>query len=126
MIAERFGDSRAEIIAVHGQRPAGRHLMLIGAGENQRTGAAHFLVQQAHGIELPVVRPKRVGADQFGQAIGLVGIGGDRLTVALTAAHFMQDDRDTGRNELPAGFGTGETATDNVNRRGKSCHGVAL
>ena len=67
-------------------------------------------MQQADRISGPVVGSERVGADELGQAVGLVGVG------AAHGAHFMQDNGNASLGDLPGGFGTGETATDDMNR----------
>ena len=64
-----------ERIAVDRERAAGRQLVVIAGGENERAGAAHFLVQEADGVGLPVVGAERVRADELGKAIGLVRFG---------------------------------------------------
>jgi hypothetical protein len=69
------GDLGREAVAVDGQGAAGRHLVLVGGRHDQRVQLAHLGVQQAHGVELPVVGAERVGAHHLGQAVGLVGVG---------------------------------------------------
>jgi hypothetical protein len=44
-----------EAFAVDRQGAAGRDLVRVGGCHDQRAAAAHFRVQQAHGVELPVV-----------------------------------------------------------------------
>ena len=66
---------RREAVAVHGERAAGRHLVRVAAGHDERAAAAHLGVQQPDGVVLPVVGAEGVGADQFGQAVGLVRVG---------------------------------------------------
>jgi len=107
---ESGGDLGGEAIAVHGQGAAGRHLVLVAAGQDDRAAAAHLGVQQAHGVVLPVVGAERVGADQLGEAVGLVGVG------AAHRAHFVQDGRHAGFRQLPGRFGSGQAAADYVNR----------
>ena len=48
---------------------------------------AHLLVQQADGVVLAIVGAERIGADQFGQAVGLVRLG------AARRPHLVQHDR---------------------------------
>src|SRR5690606_11550233 len=66
-------------------------------------------MQQTDGIGGCVVGTERVGADELGQLLCLVRFGAAHRT------HFMQDDGNTGLGNLPGGFGSGETAADNVN-----------
>ena len=65
-------------VAVDRERAAGRHLVGVGGAHDQRAEPAHLLVQQADGVVLRVVGAERVGADQFGIAVGLVRGGRDR------------------------------------------------
>ena len=64
-----------EIVAVDGQRAAGRQLVRVARAHDQRAGAAHLLVQQADGVGLGVVGAEGVGAHQLGQPVGLVRLG---------------------------------------------------
>ena len=106
---QRRGHGGRKAVAVDRQRAAGRHLIGVGRLHDQRAEPAHFLVQQADGIVVLVVGAEGIGADQFGQAIGLVG-GGFALW-----PHLVQGHRDAGFGELPGGFGTGQAAADNMN-----------
>ena len=56
-----------------------------------------------------IVGAERVGADELGQAVGLVGVG------AAHRAHLVQDDGHAGLGDLPGGFRAGEPAADDVN-----------
>ncbi len=71
-------------MAVHGQRAARGQLVRVGRAQDERTGAAHLLMQQADGVVLPIVGAEGIGADEFGQAVGLVGVG------AANGAHLVQ------------------------------------
>jgi hypothetical protein len=68
------GDLGREAVAIDGQGAAGGHLVLVGGRHDQAVAAAHLGVQQAHGVELPVVRAERVGAHHLGQTVGMVGV----------------------------------------------------
>ncbi len=105
----RHGVGKA--LAINRQRPACRDLMGVTAGHDHAVQQPHLRVQQAHGIVFPVVRPEGVGTDQLGQAIGVVGIGHNPCP-----AHLVQHDRHPGLGDLPGGFGTGQAATDNMDR----------
>ncbi len=65
----------------------------------------------ADGIAGRIVGAEGVGADEFGKAVGLVGIR------AAHAAHFVQDDRHAGVGDLPGGFRAGKAAADDVDGR---------
>ena len=95
-------------VAVDGQRAARRNLVGIGAGHDQRVHAPHLAMDQADGIGCRLVRPEGIGTDEFGQLVGLVGIG------AAHGAHLVQDDGNADAGDLPGGFGPGEAAADNV------------
>ena len=95
---EPGGDGRRKALPVHGQRAARRHLMDVGTAEDDRVAAAHLGMEQANGIMLPIVRPERVGTDQFGQSLGLMGLG------AAHGAHLVQDDRHARLSRLPGRF----------------------
>ena len=95
-------------VAVDRQRAAGRHLVGVGRAHDQRAERAHLAVQQADRVVLGVVGAERVGADEFGEALGLVRGGGARR------AHLVQHDRDAGVGDLPGGLAAGEAAADDV------------
>ena len=106
---DRLGHRASEAVAVHRQRAARRHLVRVGATQDQRTAAPHLLVQQPDRVVLRVVRPEGVGADQLGELVGAVRLGrADR-------PHLVQHDGNAALDELPRGFGPGEAAADDVN-----------
>ncbi len=92
--------------AIDRKRGAGRHPVLIGGAHNQRIERPHLLVEKPHRIMLGIVRAEAVGADHFGEPVGLVG----RSAVAATA-HFRQPDLKSGLGQLPGSLGSGEAAT---------------
>ncbi len=94
---------------VHRQRAAGRQLVRVGRAHDQRIAAAHFLMQQPHGILLVVVGAEAVGTDQLGEVVRLVRVRG------ADAAHFVEDDGDAGLCGLPGGFGPGQAPADDMN-----------
>jgi hypothetical protein len=49
---------------------------------------------------------KRIAADKFGEAVGLMGVGGADRT------HLVQDDVDPALRQLPRGFGAGKATAD--------------
>ena len=57
-----------------------------------------------------------VAANEFGEAIGLMGGGGAH------GAHFVEHGGEAGFGDLPGGFGAGESAADDVDR----LHGVSF
>ena len=107
-VSERRRDRGGEAFAVDRQRAAGRNLMRVGRPHDQRAGAAQLLVEQADGIGLGVVGAERVGADQFGEPVGLVRLG------AADGAHLVEDDGNAAPGDLPGGLGAGEAAADDV------------
>ncbi len=75
MVVQRLGDGGRKAVAVDRQRAAGRHLVGVGRAHDQRAQPAHFGVQQADRVVGGIVGAERVGADQFGQALGAVRLG---------------------------------------------------
>ena len=89
--------------------PAGS-LCAIGRRHDQRSGAAHLLMQEPDGIRRPVVGAEGVGADELGKGSGLM-----RLGPAL-GPHLVQHDRHAGGGGLPGGLASGEPAADHMHR----------
>jgi hypothetical protein len=108
MVREPRRDRFGKAVAIDGERPAGRQLVGVGGGEDQRAAAPHLLMQQADGIVLGIVGAERVGADQLGQAIGLVRLG------LAHRAHLVERHGHAGLGELPGGFAAGEAAADDM------------
>ena len=86
MVVQRLGDGGGKSVAVDRQRAAGGNLVGVGRAHDQRTQPAHFGVQQSDRIVGGVVGAERVGAHEFGQAIGAMGFGHP------AGAHLVQDD----------------------------------
>ena len=85
--------------------------MLIRRRHDERAGAAQFLVQKADGVILPVVRTKRIRADELGEAIRLV-----RFRRA-ERSHLMQYDRRTRCRDLMRCFRPCEARPNHMNGR---------
>ena len=101
-------DRRRKAVAVDGERAAGRHLVAVAGAHDQRSGKPHLGMQQADRIGLGVVGAEGIGADQFGEAVGLVRLG------AAHGAHLVQHDGHAGFGDLPRSFRAGEAAADDV------------
>src|SRR5579864_2125392 len=112
MRAQRRFDRGREAMPIHRQRATGRQSVLVGRAQDERARAPHFFVQQSHGIVESVVGPEGIGADQFGQALGHMGLRPPQR------AHLMQDDRQTLRCDLPPRLAAGEAAADDVDGYG--------
>ena len=95
-------------MAVDGQRTAGGQAGGIGAAQDQRAGAAHLLMEEADGIVLEIVGAQGVGADEFGQPLGVMGVG------AAHGAHLVQHDPGAGLRRLPGRFRARQSAADDV------------
>ena len=108
MAGEALRHLGGEGVAIDGERAAGRQLVAVGGGEDQRAGAAHLLVQETDGARLPVVGAERVGAHELGKTIGLVRVG------HALCAHFMDHDGDARARDLPGGLRAREPASDDV------------
>ena len=108
MAQQGVGDIIGEAVAVNRQGAAGRNLVAAGGGHDERAGASHLLVQESDGVLHLVIRAEGVRADEFGQALRLVGVGADGR------AHFVQHDRHAGAGGLPGGLRSGHAAADDV------------
>ena len=97
-------------MAVDGQRAASWDRVLVALGHDQRARQAQLGVDHTDGIGLGVIRAEGVGADQLGELVGLVGVGGTNALVA----HLVQDHALTSLRGLPRGFRAGQTAADDM------------
>ena len=118
VLRELARDRGRETIAVDGERAAGRQLVGVAGSHDQRAGAAHLLVQQADRVGGRVVGAERVGADELGQAVRLVRLGGAH------GPHLVQHDGDAGLRDLPGGLRAREAAADDVD--GGVRHGLRV
>jgi len=87
---------------------------------DQRSQPAHFRVQQPNRIVDGIVRAKRVGTHEFGEAVGAMRFGHP------VGPHLVQDHRDSRFGNLPGRFRAGEAGADNMHGlRGRfdACHG---
>ncbi len=100
-------------LAVNRQCRARGDAMRVGGAHHQRTEPPHLFLQQPDGV-IQLVAAKRVGTDQFGEAVGLVDGGGSR------GPHLVHDDAYAERGRLPGRFASGQAAADDVN------HGTIL
>lgn len=66
-------------------------------------------MQQAHGIELKIVRSEAIGTHKFGETFGQVRVG------HAHRAHFVHDNMGTRIGSLPGGLAAGEPAADDMN-----------
>ena len=108
MLRQRLGDGRREAFAVDRKRPARRHFVLIAHAHDERSGAAHFLMQEADGVACRIVRAEGIGADELRQAFALMCIG------HAPGAHFMEDDGNAGLRCLPGSLAAGQAAADDM------------
>jgi hypothetical protein len=109
---ERRRDRVREAVAVDRERSAGRHLMGVALGDDQRAQGAHLLMQQPDRVRLGVVGAEGVRADELGKAAGLVGFR------AAPGPHLVQHHRHAGAGDLPGGFGARKAAADDVDGLG--------
>ena len=103
---------RREAVSVDGERAAGGQLVRVGRAHDQRAGAAHLFVDHADGIVGGVVGAEGVGADQFRETVGEMGLG------AAHRPHLVQHHRHARLGELPRRLAARETAADDVNGLG--------
>ena len=87
--------------------------MLVRRTHHQRAQRAHLLVEQPDGIVVGIVGAEAVGADHFGETVGLMS--GCRVA---TPAHFAEAHAQARFGELPGGFGSRKTAADDVDVEG--------
>ena len=90
------------------ERAARRQLVRVGRTHDQRAGAAHLLVDHADRVVGGIVGAEGIGADQFGQRLGEVGLG------AAHRPHLVQYDRHARLRELPGRLAAREAAADDV------------
>ena len=96
-----------EAVAINGEGRTGGDAGLIGGGNHERAEPAHLFLEDADGSFERIVA-QRVGAYQFGETAGLMGLRhADR-------AHFVKADGDAPAGELPCGFAAGESGADYV------------
>jgi len=105
------GDFGGEDVAIDGEGVAAGDAGGVGAAENEGAEAAEFLLEEPGGGGF-LLGFEGIAADQFGEAIGLVGGGG------VDGAHFVEHGRVAGFGDLPGGFGAGEAATEDVDGGG--------
>ncbi len=102
------GDAGGEEFAVYGEGVTGGDGGGVGVGEEEGVGAAHLLLEEPGGGVLGLGL-EGVGADEFGEVGGLVGLGG------ADGAHLVEVDFAACCGGLECCFGTGEAATDDFN-----------
>ena len=120
MIVEGFGDGSRKSVAVDRQGATGGHLVGVGGPHDQRAQPSHFGMQQSDGIVGGIIGAERVRADQFGEAVGTVGLGHPHR------AHLVQHHGNAGIGDLPGGFRAGEAGADDMDgftRRFAGVHG---
>ena len=110
---DAFGDTFRELDAVHGQCVAGRDGGGVGFGEEDGAGAAHLLLQEP-GRGVFGLGFEGVGADEFGEVRGLVGLGGAHRT------HLVEVNLTASFCRLECRFGASETAADDPDP--SDCH----
>ncbi len=107
VVFELFSDAAGELDAVDGEGVAGGDGGGVGCGEEEGVGAAHLLLEQP-GRGIFGFGLEGVGADELGEVGGLVGFGG------AERAHLGERDVAAEGGGLECGFGTGESAADDV------------
>ena len=74
---ERRGHGGGEGVAVHGERAAGGHRCGVGRAHDERVARASPSAAGRRRCCSSIVGAEGVGADEFGEAVGLVRVGGD-------------------------------------------------
>ena len=107
------GYSGGEEFAVYGEGVAGGDGGGVGVGEEEGVGSAHLLLEEPGGGVFGLGL-EGVGADEFGEVGGLVGLGG------AGGAHLVEVDFAAEGGGLEGCFGTGEAAADDLDTL--DCH----
>jgi len=105
------GDFGGEDFAIDGEGVAAGDAGLVGAAEDEGGEAAELLLEEPGGGGF-LLGFEGIAADEFGEAIGLVGGGG------AGGAHFIEHGGVAGFGDLPGGFGAGESAAEDVDGGG--------
>jgi len=106
VLFDTSGHFTGEKFTVYGQRLPGGHFHPFGHVHDQAAKLRHFEFQEADaGFKL--CRAKGVGADQFGQVLALM-----RRREALRL-HFIENDIASSLGQLPGGFASGQSGSDN-------------
>ncbi len=101
MAADPLLDQTGEDLAIHGERAATRHPRAVGALEQHGSEQAELRLEQSMRVD-EFDALEGVAADEFGEAVGLVGGGADHR------AHFDEGDRDAALGEGPGRFRAGQ------------------
>ena len=83
--------------------------MILRYSHDQRSGTAHFLVQQSHSILLMVIAAEGIGTNEFGKPSSFVGIR------CYVGPHFMQHSRDARVCDRKSRLAARHAAADNMN-----------
>ena len=99
-------DEVCEVLAVHGQGPAGGHAGFECAFDAQGAEPLHLLFHEAGG-RLHPLRFKGIGANEFSKAVGLMRRG------VVHRAHFIEVHLHTGPRQLHRSLHAGKPGADN-------------
>ena len=98
-------DFSTELVAVDGERPAGRHAVKLPCLHHERTAAAHLFFEEPDRVVYGGAT-KRVGTHELRHLIGVL-CGGARRRLLLDQAH-----RHASFGQLPRALGAGEARTN--------------
>src|SRR5690606_40272830 len=105
MRLDRLAHRLSKELPVDGQSSARRHLVAIGAGDDDRAQPPHLFFQQARGTGEPVCA-QRVGTDELSQVLRVMRRG------HLARAHLVEVDVDSQVGRLPGSLTAREAAAD--------------
>ena len=108
MPRDRVGHAGRKLLAIDGERRAGRHADAVGDAHDERSEAAHLFLEQADGV-VELVAAERIAADELREMIGLVH--GRRPC----GAHFVERDGHAHGCRLPGRFRAGQSAANDSN-----------
>ena len=101
---------RGESDAIHRKRLAAGHARFLRRPQQQRIEPPQFFLEQPRSRRM-LIALQRIAADQLGQAVGLMRIGGAHRP------HFVERDVDAALRELPGGFRARKASADHCDVR---------
>ena len=85
----------------------GGHARDFGGVHHERIQPAHLLFQQSDRV-VELVAAERVAADELGETVGLVDVGGP------DGPHFVDGDGNAARGSLPGSLAAGQAAANDA------------
>ena len=102
---DRQGDRLGELLAIDGERRAGRHAALLRNPQDQRAEPPHFFLEETDCV-IELVAAEGVAAHELGEPVGLVNRG------RANRPHLVERHRNAARSCLPRGLAACQAAAD--------------